>query len=109
MAKRKPVAELYRAHSWSLATDTAKPTVRQPHMFYRAQDIDELVDLQNQMIAHLTADVTALRSAGLALVSRSAYAIGEYDGHHRMALAAAEFLRVVADEGGRGERHKGED
>lgn len=108
MARSRPVAELYRAHSWSLATDTCKPTERQPHMFYRAKDIDDLVGMQNQMIRMLTDDATSLRAAGLALVSRSAYAIGEYDGHHRMALAAAEFLRVVADEGGRGKRHKGE-
>lgn len=45
MAKKhkNPVAPLYRAASWSVANGD-KPTERQPHLFYRAEDIDALVD-----------------------------------------------------------------
>lgn len=39
----KPVAPLYRAASWSTAPDD-KGTKRQPHLFYRAEDIDPLFD-----------------------------------------------------------------
>lgn len=108
MSRRKPVAELYRAHSWSLATDTGKPTERQPHMFYRAKDIDDLFDVQAKLIKMLTSDNAAMRKAGLELAARASYTIAEYDGLHRLALAASAFLLTVAGEGGRTERHGGD-
>jgi hypothetical protein len=39
----EPVAALYRARSWSSAPD-GQPTERQPHLFYRAEDVDRIFD-----------------------------------------------------------------
>jgi len=52
----------------------------------------------------LAKDNAAMRSAGCELVSAAMYVIGNYDGLHRLALAAAKFITVVANEGKRDER-----
>lgn len=103
MAKKKPVAELYRAHSWSLAASPPnnKPTERQPHLFYKAADIDALVDQQNQLIAMLQRDLARYRPAGCKLASAAMCVVGEYDGLHRLSLAVADWAIAVASEGDR--------
>ncbi len=58
-----------------------------------------------EKVRMLITDNAAMRKAGLELVAAAAYTVTEYDGLHRLSLAAAGFLQVVADEGGRGERH----
>jgi hypothetical protein len=101
MARRRPVAELYRAHSWSLATDTGKPTERQPHMFYRAEDIDALFDQQQALIAMLQRDHARMRPAGCRLAAAAMHVVAEYDGLHRLSLAVVDWAQAVADEGDR--------
>ena len=52
----------------------------------------------------LITDNARLRSAGSKLAQAALRVISEFDGCHRLALAVAEFTRVLADEGGRSER-----
>lgn len=40
---KKPALPMYRAASWSTAND-GEATERQPHLFYRAGDVDKLLD-----------------------------------------------------------------
>lgn len=109
MSKRKPVGELVRAHSWSVASAPKnKTTERQPHLFYRAGEIDDLFDQQAQLVTMLTEDLGAIRAAALKLAAAAAYTVGEYDGLHRLALAAAEVLNAAGNQGGRGKRHGNE-
>lgn len=43
---KKPVTTLYRASGWSNAN--GKASERQPHLFYRAKDVDDLFDKLEQ-------------------------------------------------------------
>lgn len=95
---KRPPFQLIKASSWSLA---AKPTTRQPHMFYRAGEVDAEFDLQASQIAMLSKDRARMREAGCKLATAAMQVIGEYDGCHRLALAVAEWAQAVGDEGGR--------
>jgi hypothetical protein len=55
----------------------------------------------------LAQENTKLRRAGCKLAEAAIYVAREHDGIHRLMLAVSEWTKVVADEGGRGERHKG--
>jgi hypothetical protein len=50
-------------------------------------------------------DNRRMRAAGLKLSEAAIYVVREFDGTHRLALAAAEWIKVIGDEGDRGERH----
>lgn len=52
----------------------------------------------------LTKDNDAMREAGLKLAEAALHVIREYDGIHRLSLAVGEWTKVIAAEGGRGER-----
>ncbi len=53
----------------------------------------------------LIRDNAAMRRAGCELAEAALNVIREYDGTHRLTLAAAAWMQTIADEGGRGERH----
>ena len=46
-------------------------------------------------------DNKRMRKAGCDLAEAALRVVRDYDGTHRLALAIAEWTRVVADEGGR--------
>jgi hypothetical protein len=51
----------------------------------------------------LTGDYAALKRAGDELAAAAMRVCHEYDGVHRLRLAVAEWARVTANEGGRGD------
>jgi hypothetical protein len=53
---------------------------------------------------YLVAENRALRRAGCKLAEAALYVAREYDGVHRLLLAASEWTKVLANEGGRGRR-----
>lgn len=55
----------------------------------------------------LMADNRRMRAAGLKLAEAAMHVVREFDGTHRLSLAAAEWAKAIADEGGRGERYAG--
>lgn len=55
----------------------------------------------------LIRDNAAMRRAGCELAEAALNVIREYDGTHRLALAAAAWMQTIANEGGRGETHGG--
>lgn len=48
----------------------------------------------------------ALRVAGCKMAEAALHVALESDGVHRLLLAVSEWIKVMADEGGRGERYK---
>jgi hypothetical protein len=61
-----------------------------------AERLEALVQL-------VTSDNRRMRKAGNHLAAAAVHVVQEYDGLHRLALAVSEWMRAVADEGGRGE------
>ncbi|WP_375292097.1 hypothetical protein [Sphingomonas melonis] len=56
-------------------------------------------------VAMLTRDCKRMRSAGTKLAEAALYTVREYDGVHRLAIAASEWALAVANEGDRGTRY----
>jgi hypothetical protein len=54
----------------------------------------------------LIEEITKLRQAGNEMAFASMRIINDYDGVHRLALAISNWLKVIADEDGRGEKSK---
>lgn len=59
-----------------------------------------------EQVRILLAENAALRKAGSRLARRALYVVSEYDGLHRLALAASEWAKVLGDEHGRGQELK---
>ena len=59
-----------------------------------------------EMIDMLAKDNKAMKTAGCKLAEAALRVVHECDGVHRLMLATSEWSRVMADEGGRGIRHK---
>ena len=53
----------------------------------------------------LTEDNKRLRSAGCKLARAAIYVVENYDGLHRLSIAVSEWMKAVADEGGRAKMH----
>ena len=66
-------------------------------MSKRTPEEKRLDDLTNMV----TKDGRRMRKAGCDLAEAALRVIRDYDGTHRLALAIAEWMKVVADEGGR--------
>ena len=64
------------------------------------------MSIETEMIDMLSTDNAAMRKAGGRLAEAATAVITDYDGCHRLALAVAEWMKTVADEGGRGKRHE---
>lgn len=62
-----------------------------------------LLGVETEQIKMLSKENEALRKAGARLARRAMYVVAEYDGLHRLALAVAEWAKVMGDENGRGE------
>lgn len=56
---------------------------------------------QDDLIAFLTRDNSAMRLAGCDLAEAALRVIRDYDGLHRLALAVAGWANALANEGGR--------
>jgi hypothetical protein len=61
------------------------------------------------LINMLVRDNNAMKDAGSALAAAAARVVQEYDGVHRLSLAAAKWHKAVANEGGRGTVHQSAD
>lgn len=62
-------------------------------------------EVDGGMIEMLSADNRAMKAAGGKLAEAAAHVVHHYDGLHRLSAAAAAWLQVIANEGGRGDRH----
>jgi hypothetical protein len=58
----------------------------------------KLIDENN----FLRRDCEAMRKAGCNLAQAALYTVETFDGVHRLALAASEWVLTLANEGGRG-------
>lgn len=56
-------------------------------------------------VEQLIADNKAMRKAGGLLAEAAIAVVTDYDGCHRLSLAVSDWAKVIANEGGRGERH----
>jgi uncharacterized Zn finger protein (UPF0148 family) len=68
--------------------------------YYDNEDEDEITMLESEII-DLQDDYNRLREAGFELAEAALYVAKNYDGVHRLLLAASNFTFVVANEGSR--------
>lgn len=68
----------------------------------------ETVKMLQAQSKQFVEDASALRLAGGQLATAAQHVVHHYDGIHRLALAISRWNQTIADEGGRGDQHKGE-
>lgn len=68
-----------------------------------AKDRPEPYEAMDEM---LSANNARMREAGCELAAAAMRVVGTHDGLHRLAAAVARWSTVIANEGGRGERHR---
>jgi hypothetical protein len=67
-------------------------------------DKDKTIELLVSQLNSVIEDSNKYRTAGCNLAEASIRVINNYDGIHRLSLATSEWLKVVADEGGRNKK-----